>query len=130
MIKTKEKYFFKSFKFFLFQNYWVGVGRDYIEASLIDKIVVKGKTVPVKIYELISRKGEIPDEKIELKRLYETALNMHWDRNFDPAADILRGILEIQPDQASVNLLARIEDYLDNPPPEEWQGEFIRTRKD
>jgi adenylate cyclase len=106
------------------------MAKEHIEVRLIDKLIVKGKTVPILIYELIARKGEISEEKIKLRDLYEKALKIHWERKFDEASEILEGILKGQEDTASSNLLKRIGTYRDKPPGESWKGEFIRLTKD
>ncbi len=104
---------------------------EKIEARLLDKIVVKGKTVPIRIYELLGRKGELADDKKKVVELYEKALKLHWYRQFDKSLGLLNDALVLVPGDSPCRALqARIEGYLRNPPPREWQGEYIRTSKD
>ena len=107
------------------------LAKDDIEGRLLDKIIVKGKTVAIKIYELVARKGELDEKDLEALRLYEEALKIHWDRKFDEALQKLDAVLEILPqDGPALALKTRIDAYLENPPPEDWSGEYIRTSKD
>ena len=50
------------------------LARDHIEARELDMIRVVGKEKPVKVYELIDRKGEIQEAKREVLELYEDGL--------------------------------------------------------
>ena len=102
-----------------------------IEARMLDKLVVKGKTKPILIYELIARKDSMADEKKEVVKLYEVALKAHWERDWDGAKSGLRKGLELDPeDGPCARLIERIEDYEANPPAEGWAGEHVRMFKD
>jgi hypothetical protein len=54
-------------------------------------------------------------------------LRREWDsalKNFR-LCQTLRG-----QDQASETLIARVQDFIDNPPPSEWNGSYVRNKKD
>lgn len=105
--------------------------KEAIEARLLDKIVVVGKTMPFQIYELITQKGNLLKEKRNAINLYETALRLHWDRKWEEAIKILTELLKSPvKDKACTKLLQRILFYKDNPPADSWNGEHIRTSKD
>ena len=57
---------------------------DEFEVRFIDRITVVGKTEPVRIYELISKRGELTESEKRLLELFSEAqrhyLNMDWDR--------------------------------------------------
>jgi adenylate cyclase len=104
--------------------------KDSIEVRLLDKMIAKGKTKPISIYELIARKGQMSGQKGKVVALYEQALRLHWERKWDEAAGILGRALELDPgDVPSVTLLERINKYKETPPPDSWNGEFVQTRK-
>ncbi len=105
--------------------------KDHIEARLLDKIVVVGKTMPIGIYELQARKGMLPDSVRNITNMYEKALRLHWDRKWDDAVDILLEVLKMAPnDLASIKLQQRISHYKQTPPLESWRGEYVRATKD
>jgi adenylate cyclase len=107
------------------------LARDHIESRLLDKLVVKGKTEPILIHELIGKKGQITADKAEIVALYVEALKVHWARDFDGALERLRKVLHIDPaDGPAKAFIARIEEYKVTPPPAAWKGEFVRTKKD
>ena len=104
---------------------------DAVETRLLDKIIVKGKTKPIQIYELLCRKGDLEESKAKVARLYEKALALHWDRQWDEALALVEEALGIAPDDGPSTLLRdRIRDYMEHPPGEQWQGEYVRETKD
>lgn len=102
-----------------------------IEARLLDRILVQGKTKPIRIFELVGRKGAVAPAKMELIRKFEEALELHWNREWDAAEEGLEAILAGgAEDSPSVNLLTRIRYYRVHPPGAAWGGEYIRAAKD
>ena len=102
---------------------------DLFEVRLLDILVVKGKTQPVKVYELLARAGELDADKANVVALYCEALALHWTRKFEEATAMLDQALEIMEDSPSSMLRKRILNYIKKPPPEEWGGEFVNTTK-
>lgn len=100
-----------------------------IEARMLDRILVQGKTKPIVIYELLGRKGAVAGPRLELARNYEHALELHWNREWDAAEELLEAVGEGE-DSASGNLLARIRYYRVHPPGASWNGEHTRATKD
>ena len=101
-----------------------------IEARLLDKIIVKGKTVPIQVYELVAKKDEISDDQRRVLELYDQGLQIHWKRSFEEAIDYFEQAVNIIPDDGpSLAMIARIKEYIEAPPPDTWQGEFVRTTK-
>ncbi len=104
--------------------------QEKIEARCVDKIVVKGKTVPISIYELIGKKGEVSDEILQKVALFEEALRLHWEREWDAALYKLQEILVLDPnDYPTRNLMERIALYQQHPPHPEWHGEWVKRTK-
>ncbi|MBL7075976.1 MAG: adenylate/guanylate cyclase domain-containing protein [Kiritimatiellae bacterium] len=104
---------------------------DVIEVRFLDKIVVQGKSKPVTVYELLGKRGTISDDTRKVASLYTEALHLHWERRWEDALDTLAEALGIDPDDGPSNTLRiRITGYRDDPPPEDWGGEYVRTTKD
>lgn len=107
------------------------MAKNAVEARLLDKIVVKGKTLPINIYELLAKKGELKYAKAEVVKEYEQALKLMWERQWDLAVEGFSKILELDAhDVPSAIMLARVKEYKMKPPQESWRGEYIRTSKD
>jgi adenylate cyclase len=102
---------------------------DRFEVRLLDLLVVKGKTQPIQVYELLGRAGTLAPAKKTITTLYEEALGLHRKRQFPEALSILEQALGLGDDSPSAMLRERILDYLENPPPEGWQGEFVNRSK-
>lgn len=102
---------------------------DRFEVRLLDLLVVKGKTQPIRVYELLARGGELPPERKKAIALYEEALSLHWERRFDEALARLEEALRLGDDPPSAMLKNRIECYIEQPPAEGWLGEYVNTSK-
>ena len=106
------------------------LAKDKIEVRLIDKIVVTGKSTAIKVYELLAMKGGLDEAKFEQCRLYEEALALHEERQWDDAIAVFEKALKISEDQPSRVMIQRCEEYKMTPPSEDWQGEYVRKSKD
>ena len=103
---------------------WIAIGettyeeaKDFIEARLLAKIIVQGKSLPVRLYELLGKKGAVPPAKMELVRFYEKALQAHWERKWDEAIACLNAALELDSqDTPSIRLRGRVFTYKQTPP--------------
>lgn len=105
--------------------------KDEIVARLLDKLVVKGKSVPINIYELVGIKGQVEGIKPKVIAHYEKALKLHWERNWDAALVELDKALALDPeDGPSANMRERVAFYIETPPGAGWKGEYIRKSKD
>jgi len=103
---------------------------DAADFRLLDRLLVVGKTTPVEVYEVLGRAGKTPPDKLDAARWYEEALRAHWERDWDRALELLEKALAACPgDAPSQMLVLRIRNYKEAPPPEDWQGEFVRTTK-
>jgi class 3 adenylate cyclase/CHASE2 domain-containing sensor protein len=102
---------------------------DAVLTRLVDRLVVKGKTQPVAIYELLGLAGE--NRRPEWAACYEQALEDYWQRRWDAA---IRGFEECRSqrggDAASARMLERIEFFRADAPPADWNGAWIRKEKD
>ena len=107
------------------------LAKDAIEARLLDKIVVKGKSVPIKIYELVGKKGEITQAQEKIISFYDDGLRYYWDRKWENSKDCLDKALKLSvTDGPSLELMRRVNQFMISPPSEEWQGEYVKTTKD
>jgi class 3 adenylate cyclase len=57
--------------------------RDSIEARLLDFVIVKGKTEPVLIYELVGEKGDISPKQKESIKLFTNGIGSYLRRDWD-----------------------------------------------
>ncbi|MEE6250726.1 MAG: adenylate/guanylate cyclase domain-containing protein [Bdellovibrionota bacterium] len=109
--------------------------QDILESNLyvcreIDWVKVKGKLEPVKIYEVVNFQSKISDDKLKCVNKFKEAFELYHEKRFSEAIEILKEALSIDPeDGPSLLYMERTENYLQNPPPEDWDGVFTMTTK-
>ncbi len=95
----------------------------------LDQIIVKGKTEPLRIYELIGYKEEISKETKELINMFEKALGYYYKGEFRKAKTIFLK-LSRKGDKPSLLFLKRIEKLLnDSSLRKNWKGVWTMKEK-
>lgn len=106
--------------------------RNRVWARQLDFIRVKGKQKPVAIYELIGLQSEpLPDAFKRMIEIYQRGREFYLQRRFRLAMNEFATIVEdihIH-DRASLLHLERCQHWLQNPPPEGWDGAWTLTEK-
>jgi len=88
------------------------------------------KLHPVDYRLMMSETGGLSERKKQVRDLYEDAIQKYWNRQWDDALAGFNKCIELIPDDApSLCLIDRIKIMKDNPPADNWQGEFIQTKK-
>jgi len=90
----------------------------------LDFITVKGKTEPVRIYEILQKKDEASDKIMEIKDLFEAGLDYYRMKDWDKAEESFRECNTKYNDMPSIVFLDRIMHFKFNPPAEDWDGVF------
>jgi adenylate cyclase len=105
------------------------LAKNRIHARTLDKIIVKGRTEAVLIYELLGL--DTAPHPGEWLPAYEQGLEHLWCRQWDQAEQLFQKAIRLRgEDPPSLRQLQRISHYRANPPGPNWQGEFIRLAKD
>jgi adenylate cyclase len=95
----------------------------------LDAVRVKGKKLPVKIYELMSEKRDA-DSIRNFVEPFEAGIALYKQALWDDAIATFQKVLEIRPDDPPAKLyLARCQELKADPPPQPWDGVFTMTRK-
>lgn len=102
------------------------LGDDYVLRRL-DRLVVKGKTEPIAVFEVMGRKGQVADEVLARRAAFEQGLALHDARDFAAARAIF--LTQAAVDPPSAVYAGRCEAYCETPPPTDWQGEFVLKTK-
>jgi adenylate cyclase len=102
------------------------VGDGYVLRRL-DRLIVKGKTEPIAVFEVLGRRGEVGEAVLARRAEFERALGLHDARDFARALAIFRKLASADP--PSRVYAERCEAYLVTPPPADWQGEFALKTK-
>jgi adenylate cyclase len=89
----------------------------------IGEFILKGKSKPVVIYELISRKEESSEQQKELCAIFTEGLTAYYRQSWEDAINAFRtSVQTYKQDGPSIFYLARSEEYKANPPGENWTG--------
>jgi len=106
------------------------LAKNIVETRFIDIVAVKGKSIPVRIYELICVRGGLTEAKSAMIAGYEQAMELYLARKFTEAVEAFDKLAREYPqDIASSILFDRSRSFVINPPPADWQGEFIMKSK-
>ncbi len=100
-------------------------------AREMDLVVVMGKTEPVRIYELIAMADEVQNDATKrFLDYYHAGLDAYKKRAWKSANDQFQQALQIRRDDIVSNLyIQRSTMFIDSPPPEDWNGVFVMTKK-
>lgn len=91
--------------------------KDIVEHRRLDLIQVVGKEEPVTAYEVLARKGDLPQVKVDVLELYNRGLELYDRFEFAEARKLFARALERDPlDGPSALYADRCEDYAENPP--------------
>jgi adenylate cyclase len=92
---------------------------------LLDRVRVVGRNIPLEIFELVSRKGELSDEKASEVEDHESALMAYFARDFDRARNDFLKLAKQYPGAKLYKLfLERIEELSRADLPQDWDGAY------
>lgn len=105
----------------------------------LDRIVVKGRSEPVGIFEVVGLRDSLPADTLECVDTYSRALALHRSRQWDEALTLFHHSRSLEPNRPDLNpdspttpsdvMIARTLDLKANPPPEDWDGVHIMRTK-
>lgn len=94
------------------------------------RVRVKGKKIPVTVYEPICLKENASKELLELMDDYEQALELYLLRDWHGAKAAFQNLIKNDKEIELYNIYIRqSEFYIINPPSSEWDGVFERRTK-
>ncbi|MBD3169185.1 MAG: CHASE2 domain-containing protein [candidate division Zixibacteria bacterium] len=107
--------------------------RQYTSKAFItrelDLVKVKGRSKPVRIYELV-KYGEMDSETEKFLKAFSKALGYYRQRQFDNACEAFKKVLEIHSDDGPAQVFSeRCRILAQNPPPEDWDGVWVMRTK-
>jgi adenylate cyclase len=115
----------------LVSEFTVSKLQDTYRKREIDLVVVKGKTEPVSIYEILAfhTKESFPGIG-EVMGLFKDGLDAYRARKWDAAIRLFGECLAINPnDKPSQLYIRRAEHLRANPPPDDWAGVCVMDSK-
>jgi len=99
---------------------------DDFALRLLDFVMVRGKSEPVKIYELVAEKGDITSLDMDYLKYFNRAVALYQQRDWDSAIRCFSKLAEKRPHDPTCGMyLRRCEAFNITPPPEDWNGEYV-----
>jgi adenylate cyclase len=96
----------------------------------LDRVRVKGKEVPVAIYEPLGLVGQVDPATVAQSETFDQALKAYRAQNWDQAEMQLAELSALAPDAKLCKLfLERVAFFRDNPPGADWDGAFTFETK-
>jgi len=106
------------------------MAKDAVEVREVDSIRAIGKSEPVRVFELLGRKGQVDPPTMELKNRFEEGLAQYRNGEWDPAEACFQACLGIKPeDGPSQVFIARLQHFRDNPQARRADGVWDLTKK-
>lgn len=101
--------------------------RTKIPCRMVDKVQVKGKTQGESIYTATLK---LSDAQKKGWSYYNAGARLFYNKDFGKAAKYFMAAVKIMPDDyLSGFFVERCKRYIENPPPEDWNGVEIMTSK-
>lgn len=114
-------------------------GGDRIVFRPLGRIVVKGRSQPVPIHEIVGFRDKLSDETFACLARFEEGMTHYYDRNWDAAARAFEDSAKLEPlrpgeapgvkNNPSLVYQQIIRDSVKSPPPDDWDGVYIMTEK-
>ncbi len=105
--------------------------RDHVVARQLDLLVVKGRTAPVGVYELVGLVNDaVSPQYLEFLKMYNQGLQQYRNREWVAAMESFQRASEMFPnDYPSFMYFKRAKEFSANPPPEDWNGVYALSTK-
>ena len=96
---------------------------DVCEVRPLDSIRVVGKDEPVRVFEVLGRRGEVDQNKLDVVDLYQQGFQMYTDRKWDEAIALFESGLKLDPEDGPSNIfIDRCRELKESPPPDGWDA--------
>jgi len=114
----------------MISEYTYAQAKDDIEVRELDLITVKGKEVPVRIYELQAMKGEGTDDQKKIRDIFASGLAAYREKKWDEAIGYFKQVLSIdETDGPSTLFIDRCNQLKDDDLPGDWDGVYrLKTK--
>jgi adenylate cyclase len=106
-----------------------GAGQDFSLRKL-DKVRVVGINTPVRLYEVVDEKSQIPPDIKEAVAIFHAGLDHFENKDWEKAKKRFQEVIKTVPeDGPATTFLKRCDTYIQTPPPDTWDGVFNLTFK-
>ena len=109
--------------------------KDRFEWRFLDNVRVKGKTHPVKVFELLAEKEGLSGEYSKLIPVFREGVDFYLEQKWDKGlkafkeAETMEEMFPTRPTNPSAVYIERCEYLKANPPGDDWDGVWTLTQK-
>lgn len=104
--------------------------KDNFICREVDWVRVKGKALPVKIYELLAEEKVPVASMAEMLKWFQEGYDHYHQKAWARGLECFSKVLEkIPTDEVSKLYVQRCQDYLQEPPAPDWDGVFVMKTK-
>ena len=104
--------------------------RDFVEARELGRVRVVGKKIPIKVFELLGKKGELDGEWTKFLKSYVAGIEAYGARKFEDGEKLFGECAKLRPNDGPAALYLRTcRDFSVIPPPDDWDGVWNLTAK-
>lgn len=113
--------------------------KDDIAFRYLDKTVVKGRTQPVEMYEVMGFTADLTPEAVGCIEVYSSGIEKYLARDWDGAVTAFEKSSKLEPfqpgflpgvhDNPSLVMIGRCAEMKADPPAEDWDGRYVMKSK-
>lgn len=98
---------------------------------LLDNIVVKGRTKPVKVYEIADLREDVSQQLLDCIGLYEEGMESYFNQDWKEAIAKFKQSKELEKYEVNPSgiFIERCQMMKKDPPEVDWNGVFVMTSK-
>jgi adenylate cyclase len=114
-------------------------GGDHIVFRYLDRIVVKGRSQPVPVFEIVGLKENVNQQTFDCLGVYAQGIERYLAQDWDGAIKLFQQSSTLEPNQPSkamaidsnpsLIMIARSHSWKDHPPGPNWDGSFTMKEK-
>ena len=119
---------------FVGENIYEKTKQEFV-FRFLDFVRVKGKKIPVKVYELVNSKEKIDNSKVKLVNMFEEGLDYYYKQDWNKALEIFTNSEKLEEKFTSRNTnpsmvyIERCSMFKESPPNKDWDGVWTMTSK-
>ncbi|MGR3220307.1 MAG: CHASE2 domain-containing protein [Candidatus Anammoxibacter sp.] len=106
------------------------LAKDAVVARELDIIRVKGKSKPVRVYELMARKDDIDANTLELLKRFNNGMAAYKNHEWQKAVECFMDVVKVAENDGPAQLyIERCSEFSKFPPSADWDGVYEMTSK-
>ena len=119
---------------FVGENIYEKTKQEFV-FRFLDFVRVKGKKIPVKVYELLNSKEKIDNSNVKLVNMFEEGLDYYYKQDWNKALEIFTNSEKLEEKFVSRNTnpsmvyIERCSMFKKTPPNKDWDGVWTMTSK-